>query len=136
VFVTVGVESLLQWRMLALDDAALARLMIAATGVSPKKRSRWLRELAAKLDGPARTPAAARQAKVAPIRLLLSSIIQPKCRHLGSRLSRHVSISVILVSAGFRPKVSLGFPEALGDEIFDYRRCVLPSANGDRGHMS
>ena len=29
-----------------------------------------------------------------------------------------------------------GFPEALGDEIFDYRRCVLPSANGDRGRMS
>jgi hypothetical protein len=36
----------------------------------------------------------------------------------------------------FAPKVSLGFPEALGDESFDYRRCVLPSANGDRGRMS
>jgi len=36
----------------------------------------------------------------------------------------------------FAPRVSLGFPEALGDEIFDYRRCVLPSANGDRGRMS
>jgi hypothetical protein len=30
--------------------------------------------------------------------------------------SLHVSISVILVSAGFFPNVSLGFPEALGDE--------------------
>jgi hypothetical protein len=58
--------------MLALDDGALARLMIAATGISPKKRTRWLRELATKLDGPtiatvtngARSPAAVRQAKV------------------------------------------------------------------------
>jgi hypothetical protein len=30
--------------------------------------------------------------------------------------SLHVFISVILVSAGFCPQCSLGFPEALGDE--------------------
>src|SRR5262249_26996204 len=115
----------------------------------------------------------------APIRLLPSSIIQPKCRQRGSRLgscgvdpeaqarrcgydfqssaanfitkpmgpnasntrigssvaagSLHVSISVILVSASFcpqcQPRPSLK-PSAT--KIFDYRRCVLPSANGDR----
>ena len=56
--------------MLALDDAALARLCIAATRVSPKKRSRWLRDIAAKLEPPPQTPptrsssAAVRQARV------------------------------------------------------------------------
>jgi hypothetical protein len=37
--------------MLALDDAALARLVIAASAVPHGKRRRWLRELAQDLDG-------------------------------------------------------------------------------------
>src|SRR5262245_53250586 len=53
--------------MLALTDAALAHLAIAATGIDPRRRGRWLREIAAKLDpdiGPERSPAARRQARV------------------------------------------------------------------------
>jgi len=38
--------------MLALSDEAFARICIRATGVSPKRRSRWLRELAVRLDPP------------------------------------------------------------------------------------
>jgi hypothetical protein len=40
--------------MLALTDVGLAYLMLAASRVSPKKRSRWLREIATKLDPPNR----------------------------------------------------------------------------------
>jgi len=66
--------------MLALDDAALARVVRAARAISWRKRSRWLREIAAELDPPTipktvanatnatktatKTPAAARQARV------------------------------------------------------------------------
>jgi hypothetical protein len=50
VFVTVGVESLLQWRMLALDDAAFARLAIAATAIAPQERGHWLKRIALELD--------------------------------------------------------------------------------------
>ena len=45
--------------MLALTDAALARLCIAASRVDPRERSHWLQAIAAKLealcdgDGPA-----------------------------------------------------------------------------------
>jgi hypothetical protein len=52
--------------MLALTDAALAHLAIAATRIDPRRRGQWLRAVAAKLDPPqprARTPAARRQAK-------------------------------------------------------------------------
>jgi hypothetical protein len=38
--------------MLALSDQGLAYLVLAAGRVSPRKRSRWLRELAVKLDPP------------------------------------------------------------------------------------
>jgi len=38
--------------MLALTDSALAHLAIAATGVDPRQRREWLREIAAKLDPP------------------------------------------------------------------------------------
>jgi hypothetical protein len=48
--------------MLALTDAALARVIIAATAVPPGRRRQWLRELSAKLDPP-RTPAVRRQAR-------------------------------------------------------------------------
>lgn len=56
--------------MLALTDAALARLCIAATRIDPRHRGQWLRDLAAKLDPPSvraenpRTDAARRQARV------------------------------------------------------------------------
>ena len=40
--------------MLALDDAALARLMIGATRVAPNARDRWLQDLARKFDPPPR----------------------------------------------------------------------------------
>ena len=52
--------------MLAFSDQGLAYLALAAGRVSPRKRSRWLRELAEKLDPPAveRSPAAVRMAKV------------------------------------------------------------------------
>jgi hypothetical protein len=42
--------------MLALTDAALARLCIGATRVRPGRRQQWLREIATKLDPP-RIPA-------------------------------------------------------------------------------
>jgi len=60
--------------MLALSDEALARVIRAARQVSWKKRHRWLKEIADRLDPPvptvvpsvtkARSPAAARQARV------------------------------------------------------------------------
>jgi len=53
--------------MLALDDAALARLAIAATRIAPEQRQRWLRELADRVDPPrprARSAAARRQAQL------------------------------------------------------------------------
>jgi hypothetical protein len=37
--------------MLILDDAALARLCIAATNVPPDKREQWLSDIAALLEG-------------------------------------------------------------------------------------
>jgi len=59
--------------MLALTDSALARLCIGSTRIDPRRRGRWLRDIAAKLDPPInvnsrehgeRTPAARRQARV------------------------------------------------------------------------
>jgi hypothetical protein len=56
--------------MLALTDGALVHLVLAAGRVSPKRRRRWLRDLAAKLDPPPQAPptrsssAAVRQARV------------------------------------------------------------------------
>jgi hypothetical protein len=51
--------------MLALDDAALARLCIAASAIAPEQRERWLRELAEKLDPPVvRSPATIRQRRL------------------------------------------------------------------------
>jgi hypothetical protein len=38
--------------MLALTDAALARICIGATRIHPGRRQQWLREIAAKLDPP------------------------------------------------------------------------------------
>ena len=38
--------------MLAFDDGALARLMIAATRLPARKRGRWLRQIAQLLDPP------------------------------------------------------------------------------------
>jgi len=38
--------------MLALTDAALARLCIAATRIDPRRWGQWLQEIAAKLDPP------------------------------------------------------------------------------------
>jgi len=38
--------------MLALTDAALAHLAIAATRIDPRRRGQWLQEIAAKLDPP------------------------------------------------------------------------------------
>ena len=56
--------------MLALTDAALARLCIGATRVDPRRRGRWLRQIAERVDPPAigqdsaeRTPAARRKRK-------------------------------------------------------------------------
>jgi hypothetical protein len=40
--------------MLAFDDAALARLAIAATAVPPHQRSQWLRRIAERGDPPSR----------------------------------------------------------------------------------
>jgi hypothetical protein len=40
--------------MLALTDEALARLAIGATRVAPHARSRWLQDVAHKLDPPSR----------------------------------------------------------------------------------
>ena len=51
--------------MLALTDEGLGYLVLAASRVSPRKRSRWLRELAEKLDPPVvRRPATVRQRKL------------------------------------------------------------------------
>lgn len=38
--------------MLALDDSALARIVIGATAVAPDERRRWLEQIARKLDPP------------------------------------------------------------------------------------
>jgi hypothetical protein len=51
--------------MLALTDAALAHLCVAATAIHPRARSSWLREIAAKLDPP-RIPANLRGADREP----------------------------------------------------------------------
>jgi hypothetical protein len=40
--------------MLALDDAALARLCIGATAVAREDRCRWLHDIAERLDPPPR----------------------------------------------------------------------------------
>jgi len=40
--------------MLALDDAAFARLAIAATAIAPEQRGRWLKRIAAELNPPLR----------------------------------------------------------------------------------
>ena len=37
--------------MLALTDAALARICIVATAVPPSQRGRWLKQIANELDG-------------------------------------------------------------------------------------
>jgi hypothetical protein len=57
--------------MLALSDSALAYLAIAAARIDPRRRGRWLRQIAERIDPPGieqnnaeRTPAARRQARV------------------------------------------------------------------------
>jgi hypothetical protein len=49
--------------LISLDDAAMARLLIAATGVPRAQRGRWLASLAGKLEAATRTPAASNMAK-------------------------------------------------------------------------
>ena len=49
--------------MLALDDAALARICIAATAVERHGRRRWLKDLAERIDPPPRRVAIARARK-------------------------------------------------------------------------
>jgi hypothetical protein len=53
--------------MLSLTDAAFARICIGATGIDPRRRRQWLRDLAQRLDPPRKTrspsPDARRQAK-------------------------------------------------------------------------
>jgi hypothetical protein len=49
--------------MLALDDAALARICIGATAVAPEDRCRWLRDIAEHLDPLPRRLALARARK-------------------------------------------------------------------------
>jgi len=40
--------------MLALDDAALARICIAATALRRRRRQRWLKDLVERIDPPPR----------------------------------------------------------------------------------
>ena len=47
--------------MLAFDDQAFARLMIAATAVPAEERGRWLQDVAYRLGPPRLTAAAQRQ---------------------------------------------------------------------------
>jgi hypothetical protein len=49
--------------MLALDDAALARLAIGATRIAPHQRSRWLQRVARELEGHTPSPTARRLRK-------------------------------------------------------------------------
>ena len=49
--------------MLALDDGALARLCIGATGVAPHQRNRWLQRVAKELEGHRPSPTARRLRK-------------------------------------------------------------------------
>src|SRR5215472_17182895 len=60
--------------MLALSDAALAHLALAATRIDPRHRQRWLQELAAKLD----PPPCARIARVLPRRCDRSDHARPR----------------------------------------------------------
>jgi hypothetical protein len=46
--------------MLALDEGALARLVIAASAVAPSRRSRWLQSIARELEGHTPSPTARR----------------------------------------------------------------------------
>lgn len=46
--------------MLAFDDAGMARVMIAGTGVAPADRSAWLADLAHRLEQPALAPSTMR----------------------------------------------------------------------------
>jgi hypothetical protein len=68
--------------MLALDDAAFARVCIAATAVPPEHRSRWLRDIAERLDPP---PARARPATA---RVSRRSGRCAAVDHVGRRVSR------------------------------------------------
>jgi hypothetical protein len=52
--------------MLAFTDESFARLVRAARGVSWRKRSAWLREIAAKLDPPRAIRAGKEQARICP----------------------------------------------------------------------
>jgi hypothetical protein len=69
--------------MLALDDAALARLCIAATAIAPQERGRWLKRVALKLEPKARTPAATRQARVRQRRKVGQHVYRLELRDLA-----------------------------------------------------
>ena len=74
--------------MLALTDAALARICIVATAVPPSQRGRWLRQIANELDGDehgSRTPAAKRAAERLCPRLRSRQI---QTGSVGARLGR------------------------------------------------
>jgi hypothetical protein len=49
--------------MLALSDEQLARLCIAASAIAPQHRSRWLKRIAAELEGHTPSPTARRLRK-------------------------------------------------------------------------
>jgi hypothetical protein len=49
--------------MLAFNDAALARLVIAASRIAPARRGRWLRRVARELEDSARKRDAARRVR-------------------------------------------------------------------------
>jgi hypothetical protein len=72
--------------MLADDDDALARLMIAATAILRRSRNRWLQALAERLDPPGSAIAAS---SVAPSGTLRSAPKKADARDPVGRLRAH-----------------------------------------------
>jgi hypothetical protein len=68
--------------MLALDDAALARIAIGATRIPPAQRRRWLARVAAKLDPtPPRSAGARRQRRARERERNGRAIFRIECDH-------------------------------------------------------
>jgi len=102
--------------VIALDDAALARLVIGAGRVPRERRSRWLRSVALRFEGRPRSPGATRSARYRE-RLQTDEVVIPVAVNANDLAAALVGSGVLSVAdAHDRQKLA----QALGMQVRDW----------------
>jgi hypothetical protein len=96
--------------MIALDDAGLCHLAIAASAVPPAERRSWLRKIAARLDpAPPLSPAAAKMREYRARKRADEAVLRVKVK-LGP-------LEELLIDHGFLAEWDCGNPGAIRDAL-------------------